>query len=192
MYSDLTRIRQCLLNLISNACKFTQNGTIRLESTRETGADGPWIVFSVSDSGIGMTAGQIDRLFQAFTQANASTTRKYGGTGLGLAITKRISRMLGGDVTVASCPGQGSTFTLRIPAFLGRMPAEAVSISPEGTAPQSHAAPALVNDEDPMVHELQARYRATDGCTVAHAASGQNGLRAARAVTEPAAITSQS
>ncbi len=120
MYSDLTRLRQCLLNLLSNACKFTRHGTIRLETTRERRADREWIVFRVQDSGIGMTLSQIDRIFQAFAQADASTTRKYGGTGLGLAITKRISQMLGGDVTVQSTPGQGSTFSLRIPATLGR------------------------------------------------------------------------
>jgi PAS domain S-box-containing protein len=118
MYTDLTRIRQCLLNLLSNACKFTTSGIIRLEAVRESRPGGDWIIFRVRDNGIGMTAQQVGRLFQAFTQADASTTRKYGGTGLGLAITRRLCRLMAGDVTVESVPGQGSTFSMRVPAVL--------------------------------------------------------------------------
>ena len=119
MYTDVTRLRQCLLNLLSNACKFTKNGTVRLEVVRETGSGGDRVIFRVQDSGIGITSAQIDRLFQAFSQADASTTRKYGGTGLGLAITKKLSQMLGGDVSVESMPGRGSTFCVQVPATLG-------------------------------------------------------------------------
>ena len=118
MDSDLTRIRQILLNLLSNASKFTENGTVTLavhrENDAESGAD--VIVFSVSDSGIGMTEDQIAKLFQAFAQAEASTSRKYGGTGLGLAISRRFCQMMGGDISVESEAGAGSTFTVRLPA----------------------------------------------------------------------------
>ena len=189
MYADLTRIRQCLLNLLSNACKFTRHGIIRLETTRETRADREWIVFRVHDSGIGMTPSQIDRLFQAFTQADASTTRKYGGTGLGLAITKMISEMLGGDITVESTPGQGSTFTLRIPASPGRLPAESAGPCPsEQPAPQPSSPAILVIDDDPMVHDLMTRFLAADGFILAHADNGREGLRLAREI-HPHAIT---
>jgi signal transduction histidine kinase len=118
MRSDLTKVRQMLLNLLSNACKFTQRGTITLAVSRERdGADEPErILLRVSDTGIGMTPAQMDRLFEAFAQADASTTSKYGGTGLGLAITKRFCEMMGGDVAVESEAGRGSTFTIRLPA----------------------------------------------------------------------------
>ena len=118
LHNDVTRLRQCLLNLLSNACKFTRNGAIRLGLDREIGSGAHYIVFRVSDTGIGMTADQVGKLFQAFTQADASTTRRYGGTGLGLAITRKIARLMGGDVTVESAPQQGSTFTLRLPVVV--------------------------------------------------------------------------
>ena len=119
MRSDLVKVRQTLLNLLSNACKFTEQGTITLAADRErNGGGGDWLVFRIGDSGIGMTPEQMAKLFEAFTQADASTSRKYGGTGLGLAITRRFCRMMGGDVQVASDPGKGSTFTVRLPATL--------------------------------------------------------------------------
>ena len=119
MHADLTKVRQMLLNLLSNAGKFTQAGTITLAAEREPGADGDGrevVAFSVTDTGIGMTPDQMDRLFEAFSQAEASTTSRYGGTGLGLAITRRFCHMMGGDVQVHSAPGEGSTFTIRLPA----------------------------------------------------------------------------
>ena len=112
MRSDPTRVRQVLLNLLSNACKFTQAGTIRLEA-RSDGED--WIEIEVRDSGIGMTEEQMGRLFEAFSQAEASTAAKYGGTGLGLAISRRFCRMMGGDIDVRSAPGAGTSFTVRLP-----------------------------------------------------------------------------
>jgi PAS domain S-box-containing protein len=115
MYSDLTKIRQMLLNLLSNSCKFTEGGTVTLAVERLEGPEAV-VSFAVSDTGIGMTAEQLGRLFEAFSQAEASTTRRYGGTGLGLAITRSFSRLLGGDVTVESATGRGSKFTLRLPA----------------------------------------------------------------------------
>ena len=118
MHSDPTKVRQMLLNLLSNASKFTDGGTITLEAVRRTGANGgaDILLFKVSDSGIGMTVEQMKKLFEAFSQAEASTTRKYGGTGLGLAITRHFCRLMGGDVTVESKPGVGSTFTIELPA----------------------------------------------------------------------------
>jgi signal transduction histidine kinase len=107
---DDTKMRQCLFNLLSNACKFTQNGTVRLEGHR----DGDMLNFLVQDTGIGMTPEQLHKLFQPFVQADSSTTRKFGGTGLGLTITRELARLMGGDVTVTSIPGIGSTFALSL------------------------------------------------------------------------------
>ena len=115
MRADLTKVRQTLFNLLSNASKFTEHGTITLAVTRETGAGGGWVTFRVRDSGIGMTPEQMEKLFQEFSQADASTTRKYGGTGLGLAISRKFCQLMGGDITVASALGQGSTFTITLP-----------------------------------------------------------------------------
>jgi PAS domain S-box-containing protein len=112
MRLDPTRVRQILLNLLSNACKFTQNGTIRMEAV---GSGNGWVEFHVSDTGIGMTEEQMGRLFEAFSQAETSTSARYGGTGLGLAISRRFCRMMGGDVEVRSEPGRGSRFTVRLP-----------------------------------------------------------------------------
>jgi adenylate cyclase len=112
------RLRQILLNLLSNACKFTKEGEVSLRARRVTdGRD--TIELAVADTGIGMTPEQLGKLFQEFSQAEASTAKKYGGTGLGLAITRRLARMMGGDVTVASEPGKGSVFTVRLPASDG-------------------------------------------------------------------------
>ncbi len=130
--ADPMRLRQALLNLASNAAKFTDNGTITIAGGRafENGRD--WTVVGVSDTGIGMTPQQISRLFQDFVQADASTTRKYGGTGLGLAISRRFCRMMGGDITVESAPGRGSTFTIRLPNIVAN-PQEGVTVH-EGSA----------------------------------------------------------
>lgn len=116
LYADMVKIRQSLLNLLSNACKFTQGGRVALEVFREAAEGGESIVFRVGDSGIGMTPEQIQKLFQPFTQADASTTRRYGGTGLGLAISLRFCQLMGGSIDVESALGTGSIFTMRIPA----------------------------------------------------------------------------
>src|SRR5262249_27381604 len=115
MRSDLTKVKQSLLNLLSNSCKFTTDGKVRLDAWRSRTDAGEMVSFRVTDTGIGMSEEQIARLFQAFTQADASTTKRFGGTGLGLAITRHFCAMLGGDVTVASAVGKGSTFTIEIP-----------------------------------------------------------------------------
>ena len=113
--ADAMRVRQILLNLLSNACKFTKDGEIRLRANPIQHDERQFIEFSVTDSGIGMTPDQMTRLFEEFAQADATTARHYGGTGLGLAITRRLCQMMGGDVTVASELGKGSTFTVRLP-----------------------------------------------------------------------------
>jgi adenylate cyclase len=111
---DPMRLRQILLNLLSNACKFTKQGEVALRARRL--ADGhDWIEFAVADTGIGMTAEQLAKLFEEFAQADVSTAKRYGGTGLGLSITRKLARMMGGDVTVASEAGRGSVFTVRLP-----------------------------------------------------------------------------
>jgi PAS domain S-box-containing protein len=126
VHADKMRLRQCLFNLVGNACKFTQDGEVRIEATTDTHGDNlpdrGWYAIRVSDSGIGIRAEDQERIFGDFTQADASTTRKYGGTGLGLAISRQLSRMMGGDITVDSTPGQGSTFTLRFPSGVSREP----------------------------------------------------------------------
>jgi len=116
MRSDVMRVRQILLNLAGNAIKFTEQGTITIAARRDLDDGREWIVVTVSDTGIGMTLEQVARLFVEFRQGDTSTTRKYGGTGLGLAISRHFCKMMGGDITVDSAPGLGSTFTLRLPA----------------------------------------------------------------------------
>ncbi len=115
MHADQTKVRQTLFNLLSNAAKFTEHGKISLTVTKEPD---DWITFAVSDTGIGMTQEQLDRLFEAFSQAEASTRSTYGGTGLGLAISRHFCRLMGGDMTVESVYGEGSTFTVRLPAVV--------------------------------------------------------------------------
>jgi CheY-like chemotaxis protein len=191
MRADLTKVRQALFNLLSNACKFTERGTITLEVVSNT-ADGlAWITFRIADTGIGMTAEQMGKLFQAFSQADASTTRRYGGTGLGLAITRHFCQMMGGDITVESTTGQGSTFTIRLPAQVvdPRTVLVAAPPTPPTSAPSLPGArPVLVIDDDPTVHDLMQRFLGKEGMQVVTAASGEEGLRLAHAL-HPVAIT---
>src|SRR5262249_25235285 len=112
---DPMRLRQILLNLLSNACKFTTAGEVKL-AARKVSNGSTFVEFAVSDTGIGMTAEQQAKLFEEVSQADATNPQRYGGTGLGLAITRKLARMMGGDVTVASEPGKGSVFTVRLPA----------------------------------------------------------------------------
>ena len=124
MRTDEVKVRQSLLNLISNAAKFTKSGTITVRVSRtgpEAGKSGDagWVEFAVSDTGIGMTPEQSAKLFQPFAQADASIQKNYGGTGLGLAISKQFCQLMGGDIKVDSRVGQGSTFTIRLPADVG-------------------------------------------------------------------------
>jgi CheY-like chemotaxis protein len=190
MRADLTKVRQSLFNLLSNACKFTTQGTITLAVSRETTDEATWLTFCVTDTGIGMLPEQRGKLFQAFAQADASTTRQYGGTGLGLAITRHFCRLMGGDITVESALGQGSAFTIRLPAEVvdpkaiatPQTEASQASTLPEGTPT------VLVIDDDPTVHDLMQRLLRREGLRMVAAASGAEGLRLARAL-RPAAIT---
>ena len=131
IHADQVKVRQALLNLLSNAVKFTHQGSITLAADRESLDEGDWIVFRVTDTGIGLTPEQIVKLFRNFTQAEASTTRNFGGTGLGLVLTRRYCQMMGGDVTVRSVPGHGSVFTIRLPAVVSEAKPEAVTESAE-------------------------------------------------------------
>jgi signal transduction histidine kinase len=115
MNSDDTKVRQILLNLLSNAAKFTEQGLIRLEASRASHDGDEWLTFRVTDNGIGMSSDQLEHIFEAFTQADNSTSRRYGGTGLGLTISREFCAMLGGNISVESDPGQGSVFTVKLP-----------------------------------------------------------------------------
>ena len=188
MYADLTKVRQMLLNLLSNACKFTEKGTITLAVERGTGEAGAEeLRFRVSDSGIGMTPPQMAKIFEAFAQAEASTSRKYGGTGLGLAITKQFSRMMGGDVEVESQPGQGSSFTIRLPARTPT-PAAAGSRRESDRAGAGSAGTVLVIDDNAEARDLITRFLTDEGFRIVEAAGGEAGLALAREI-HPDAIT---
>jgi len=190
MRADLTKVRQALFNLLSNACKFTTEGTITLEVVRDTVDGAAWLTFRVSDTGIGMTPEQMGKLFQAFSQAETSTTRQYGGTGLGLAITQRFCHMMAGDITVESALGQGSTFTIRLPAEVidpktaPALPAETATTN----ALPAGAPTVLVIDDDPTMYDLMQRFLSKEGLHIQAAASGAEGLRLAKAL-HPAVIT---
>jgi signal transduction histidine kinase/CheY-like chemotaxis protein/putative methionine-R-sulfoxide reductase with GAF domain len=191
MRADQTRIRQALLNLASNANKFTERGTVTIAARRTTEAGREWVTLAVSDTGIGLTPEQMGKLFQDFVQADASTTRKYGGTGLGLAISRRFCQMMGGDITVASEPGRGSTFAIRVPAEVGAAataPAVRDAVASRESAAASGAPTVLVVDDDATVREVIERHLAREGFAVATASGGQEGLRLAREL-HPAAIT---
>ena len=184
IHADLTKLRQSLFNLLSNASKFTEQGTVTLRVRTEMADGRRWIHLAVQDSGIGMTPQQLDRLFQPFTQADASTTRKYGGTGLGLTITKRFAELMGGTVTVESVPGTGSTFTLVLPAEVAPRPVTsdhvALMAGPKGMV--------LVIDDDPAMHDMVRRTLEKEGIAVVPALGGEEGLELARQL-KPSVIT---
>jgi CheY-like chemotaxis protein len=204
---DVTRLKQSLLNLLSNASKFTNNGTVELTVFRPAaraderpGAGGDErhgagaderIAFRVTDTGIGMTQEQMDRLFQAFAQADSSTTRKFGGTGLGLAITRHFARMLGGDVTVTSEPGAGSAFTLVVPIHDHSVPPPLdESLEPKRTISGDAAGTltVLVVDDDEAVHDVVGAMLGREGYRVLHARTGPEAMALARE-QRPDAIT---
>src|SRR5262249_16271223 len=156
LQADPVRLRQTLLNLLSNACKFTKQGDVRLSVKRLKDDGKPWLEFSVADSGIGMTPQQMEKLFQEFTQADATTSRQFGGTGLGLAITRRLCRMMGGDVTVTSELGKGSTFTIRLPAEGAQ--ADVPAAQPAAARKGANGKTIMVVDDDATARELISRY----------------------------------
>ncbi|MGA0059636.1 MAG: response regulator [Planctomycetota bacterium] len=189
MQADVVKTRQALLNLLSNATKFTDSGVVRLVVRAQEDRVG----FVVEDSGIGMTPDQMAKLFEAFVQADSSTTRKYGGTGLGLAISRTFCRMMGGDITVESEVGKGSAFTVDLPRVVVPSPTDegpdaedASGRAAEGAASNGQAAVAglarvLVIDDDPHARELVARNLIREGFEVRGAASGDAGIELTRA-----------
>jgi hypothetical protein len=189
MYADLTKVRQMLFNLLSNAAKFTEIGIITLKVTRESEKDIDWITLRVSDQGIGMTSEQLRKLFQPFTQADSSTSRRYGGTGLGLTITHRFAEMMGGSVTVDSQFGYGSTFMIRLPAYV--IINSSQQLKGENPPPAGHKISGntiLVIDDDPVVRELLQNYLSKLGYQVATAENSEAGLKLAKKL-RPHAIT---
>lgn len=199
MRADMTKVRQILFNLISNACKFTEKGTVTLEVSQIFSEGVRWILFRVTDTGIGMTPEQMQNLFKEFTQADSSTTRKYGGTGLGLAISKRFAEMMGGDITVTSNFGRGTQFTVKLPAEV---------IDPELDSKATPPIPAvkpfpipvmkdnivlqqdtiLVIDDDLEQLDLLSRFLQKEGFHVETASNGEEGLKKAK-LLHPIAIT---
>ena len=175
MHTDMVKLRQCLFNLVSNAAKFTEAGTI---TVRVAASDG-MVRFSVSDTGIGMSPEQLERLFERFSQADVSTTRRFGGTGLGLAITRAFCRLLGGDVTVESTAGVGSVFTIALPVVMPEQDAE-VDEASGAAAHGKHVV--LVVDDDPAQRELLTRFLEREGYAVRTAPDGPTCLELAREV----------
>ncbi|MBJ6981151.1 response regulator [Luteimonas sp. MC1572] len=183
MRTDVTKLRQLLFNLVGNAAKFTENGAIRLRARRKTGASGDWLVFEVEDTGIGMSPEQQRGLFQPFSQADVSTTRKYGGTGLGLVLTRRFAEMLGGEVGMRSALGAGTTFTIRLPAESVDAEQLHPAATPEEQATEQAAAEArtvLVIDDDAAGADVIGRMLLRQGLRVEFASNGADGLRMAR------------
>ena len=194
MRSDVTRLRQIVLNLLSNACKFTEKGTVSLSLARSRAEGADWLDLRVADTGIGMSADQLAKLFQEFTQADSSTTRKYGGTGLGLAISDRLCRMMGGSITVESEPGRGTTFAVRLP-LQGAAPAmgddggTVADARDRAPPPQPRRTNrVLVIDDDATARDLMRRFLSREGFDVVTAADGDEGLALAREL-KPSVIT---
>jgi signal transduction histidine kinase/CheY-like chemotaxis protein len=194
MRADVTKVRQILFNLLSNACKFTDHGTISVDVDQEKIDGHDWIRFRVSDTGIGITARQRESLFHEFSQADASIARKYGGTGLGLAITYRFVQLMKGHISVESDPGKGATFTVQLPAHViaeisesarSTGTTEAVTSLAES---KTHKDTILVIDDDASVRDLMSRFLGKLGFHVVAVASGDEGLQVARQV-RPLVIT---
>ncbi|TNE51834.1 MAG: hybrid sensor histidine kinase/response regulator [Deltaproteobacteria bacterium] len=200
MCTDRVKVRQCLLNLLSNANKFTQGGEVTLKAYNTVINDLDCVEFRVLDTGIGMTSEQVENLFEKFTQADSSTSRKYGGAGLGLAITQRLARLMGGDIFVESVEDEGTTFTLQIPLKSGAALEHKSSPTEPHPAKRSDsltqlrqaASPTnrtvLVIDDDPTVLDMMTRFLTKEGFLVVSTSSGEEGLRIAEKL-EPFAIT---
>ena len=196
MRADLTKVRQALFNLLSNAAKFTHEGEIALQVQKESVDGEDWARFSVSDSGIGIPPEKLDRVFEEFSQADETTSRDYGGTGLGLPISRRFCQMMGGDITVESRAGEGSTFTIRLPlqVELGEAEEEPEASADVGPS-RVTASPVpgdertvLVIDDDPNALDLLERELQGAGVRVVTASNGQEALLLAKTL-RPAAIT---
>lgn len=190
MRTDRTKLKQCLLNVLSNASKFTQDGKLTVQ-VRRFETDGPKIEIVISDTGIGMNEDQIGRLFQAFSQADASTTKKFGGTGLGLAITRHFCRLLGGDISVASQPGVGSSFTIILPDQAAEPESRPVVESALESARSNavgSAVTVLVVDDDASARDLLTTNLGREGYRTVQARGGDEALELARKL-RPDAIT---
>jgi len=188
MHADLTKVRQILLNLLSNAAKFSENTTITLRVNRHINGERDQVIFQVEDQGIGMTSEQLAKLFQAFTQADSSTTRKYGGTGLGLAISKKFTQMMGGDIEVQSEFGRGTTFTVHLPHQVTKGQQKLDKVIESLPTKREHNAVILIIDDDLVVRDLLCGYLRKLGYQVAVASGGQEGLSLAKKL-QPFAIT---
>jgi CheY-like chemotaxis protein len=194
MRADVTKVRQILFNLLSNACKFTDHGTVSVDvdQSKVEGAD--WVRFRVSDTGIGITAKQKENLFHEFSQADASIARKYGGTGLGLAITYRFVQLMKGRISVESEPGKGATFTVFLPTQVVMDGPESARSMASGEVASSlaesktHKDTILVIDDDASVRDLMSRFLGKVGFHVVAAASGEEGIQLARQI-RPLVIT---
>jgi len=176
LYTDRTRLRQCLVNLLSNAAKFTEAGAVVLRVRTENRERGDWLLAEVSDTGIGMTPLELSRVFDEFVQADGETALRYGGSGLGLAITRKLAKLLGGEVRAESQPGKGSTFYLEVPATLPGASRPAAA----GTAMPKDWPRILVIDDDVNVAPLLSRVLAKEQFHVEAAYTGQEGLDKAR------------
>jgi len=194
MRADITKVRQILFNLLSNACKFTDHGTISLHVDQIKAEGKNWIQFQVGDTGIGISAKQKENLFQEFAQADASIARKYGGTGLGLAITHRFVQLMKGKISVESEAGQGAIFTVQLPANVvveATEPAPAKEASKSsGTLPETKPDQdtILVIDDDPAVRDLMSRFLTKLDFHVVAASNGEEGFRLAKQI-RPLLIT---
>lgn len=188
MKTDITKLRQILFNVLSNASKFTKEGTIWVSAAYEAQDGIHGISFRVKDTGIGMTPEQLAQLFQAFKQADSSTTRKYGGTGLGLAISQRLCQIMGGKITVSSEYGQGATFSIWLP-LVDHPPSGSASLLSESPDVRSEgSSTVLVIDDDPAMLQLMQRYLGKEDWTVVPARNGQEGIRLAKKL-HPAVIS---
>ena len=195
MRSDITKVRQILSNLLSNACKFTDHGTISMDVERVENSGQQWVRFRVADSGIGISEEQQENLFKEFAQADVSIARKYGGTGLGLAISSRFAQLMGGNISVESEPGKGSVFTVYLPAQVSAeaaaaaaapKPASDTKAATSPTKPQAETI--LVIDDDPAVRDLMSRFLMKLGFHVVAAPDGEEGLKLAKRI-KPVIIT---
>ena len=216
MHADMTKVRQVLFNLISNAAKFTKEGTITLEASREMQDEVPWVRFAVTDTGIGIPEGKLDHIFQEFSQADESTTKDFGGTGLGLALTKRFCELMGGSIRVESEIGVGSSFIITLPAVVEKQhegleaeamieskaptkavreeeapeetPTEAIDAKPAGVLAKADKPTVLVIDDEKTARDLLRRHLENEHCHVVTARSGDEGLTIA-AKLRPKLIT---
>ena len=188
MATDQTKLRQNLINLLSNAAKFTSRGRVSVEVDKELVAGKTWIVFQVADTGVGMTREQQEKVFEAFTQADLSTTRQFGGTGLGLAITQHFCRMMEGEILLESEAGKGSTFTMRLPAKVGPVSGSLSSTLEQGEVTVDDGEVILVIDDDEAARDIVLRYLTKEGFDAITANGGLEGLEKARQL-RPAAIT---